>query len=506
MYARKPLTEDERAQVQERLEASFYNLDIYAEVEAHTPTQLNPARSGKQATGACPYDDCSGDHDGFIVWAELTSRGNHYMCRTCRRSGHILKLVMDIKHTTFLQACALLGIPNPYQEGDTPVQVKKPVSRVQRQDENAKAEVEMLHTLYPRMQHALKCERARAYLAQRAIPFDVAVSLGLGYIPPLADIKRTPELEKFSKWCDRIIFPLLTPDGQHGFIGRALAYWVLGMDENEHKEILKVHHINRYEKTNPAGYFHWQITQEDIDTLSLVEGPFDALACVAAGIHNVAAMVGTAINAEDIPLHIESVILSADADLAGQVAAKRLGKALKRKGIDVAICKPDRGNDWSEAYRLHGGEGLVALREILCAKVIPAESIQEQEIADTCIICGATVEYYTNDGKPYCAQHWGNKMTRDAALANPVVQEVIKLFNAKVTIDPPGYTIDDRVRELQLEAKQARLVEDKRMLAATPWYGNSGGLTHAQWHAIPKGKVWMSIVQRDPDACRRYGL
>jgi hypothetical protein len=88
----------------------------------------------------------------------------------------------------------------------------------------------------------------------------------------------------------------------------------------------------------------------------------------------------------------------------------------------------------------------------------------------------------------------------------PVVQEVIKLFNAKVTIDPPGYTIDDRVRELQLEAKQARLVEDKRMLAATPWYGNSGGLTHAQWHAIPKGKVWMSIVQRDPDACRRYGL
>src|SRR5690242_18760706 len=106
--------------VRERLEAAYYMLDIPAEVERQTGIRLHPvSRTGKQYGGACPYGDCSVDTDGFSVWPILTTRGRHYYCRGCRRSGDILKLVQDIKGLGFSDACRELGIPNPYLDGDS---------------------------------------------------------------------------------------------------------------------------------------------------------------------------------------------------------------------------------------------------------------------------------------------------------------------------------------------------------------------------------------------------
>src|SRR5579884_3656255 len=103
-------------EVRARLQAAYYNLDIYTEVEKHTSTRLYPARNGKQANGACPYDDCLADENGFIVWRELTDKDCHFYCRQCRRGGDIVKLVRDTNGWTFAQACQALVIPNPYQE------------------------------------------------------------------------------------------------------------------------------------------------------------------------------------------------------------------------------------------------------------------------------------------------------------------------------------------------------------------------------------------------------
>src|SRR5438270_2134987 len=93
----------------------FSSLDIIAEVERHTSTRLHPtSRTGKQFSGACPYDDCSVDTDGFTVWPHLTERGCHYYCRGCRRAGDIVKLIRDIRGYSFKQALDVLSIASPY--------------------------------------------------------------------------------------------------------------------------------------------------------------------------------------------------------------------------------------------------------------------------------------------------------------------------------------------------------------------------------------------------------
>lgn len=62
--------------------------------------------------------------------------------------------------------------------------------------------------------------------------------------------------------------------------------------------------------------------------------------------------------------------------------------------------------------------------------------------------------------------------------------------NCKVSVDPIGFSIDDRVKQFQEEW----LAKLRQQIRATPWSGNSGGLTEKQWKSIPKGKILQQII------------
>jgi len=399
--------------VRQRLESAYYMLDIPTEVERHTSTRLHSVTRGKQYGGACPFEDCSVDSDGFMVWPELTARGKHYYCRGCRRSGDILKLIQDIKGLGFTDACKELGIPNPYLDGDSSgilssYQVKR---RVQKAESWQLDELSYLNNIYPRTQLALRRDRARSYLAERAIPFELAQTQGLGYIPALLQIEHvTPELERFRRWCDRIIFPILTPKGEIGYCGRTLFLWEPGMDEDEHKKRLNDynlqmkeqygdkalwHQMPRWKYTYQQGFFNWQAVKE-FDTIVFVEGAFDALACMANGVSNVIPIGTTGLDASILPISVCNALMGLDVDGPGSKAAKDLSKGLRRKGIDVQICTPIDAKDWSAAYRISGMQGLKPLIETIGSICLCA----------TCLDLGLdTPAPYEFDGSMYCAIH-----------------------------------------------------------------------------------------------------
>lgn len=375
--------------VRERLEAAYSTLDIPAEIERHIGIRLHPvSRSGKQYGGACPYSDCSVDTDGFSVWPELTPRGRHYYCRGCKRSGDILKLVQDINGLSFSEACQVLGLPNPYLNGE---KAGKPFSKpqVKRRMPNGEQwqldELQSLYEMYPRAKLALRRDRARAYLEARAIPFDLAIEYGLGYIPALSEVSQvTPELKKLQRWCDRIIFPLLTPDERVAYCGRTLFLWEPGMDEDEHKRRIDAYNLQmkersaekalwyqmpRWKYTYQQGFFNWQATKT-FEEIAFVEGPFDVMACLASGVLNAVSIGTTGLDGNQLPLTISSVVLGLDMDGAGSRAAKSLATSLRRKGIDVEVCTPVNGKDWSAAYRLDGAQGLAPLVGAMAKRLV----------------------------------------------------------------------------------------------------------------------------------------
>lgn len=220
-------------------------------------------------------------------------------------------------------------------------------------------ELETLIALDGRMRARLEDERARAYLAARHIPLEVAQACGVGYIP--ADAKLAGHL---AKWRDRLIFPLGSPDGR-GYAGRSLWGWQPGMDENTHKALLEASQDapRRWEKTYPAGWLSYAALDGATDAV-IVEGPVDALALLTAGLRDapVLALVGTAGHAEWLPASVGAVALALDGDGPGRDAARKIAQELTEAGVIVRRCAPPvedgRGKDWAERWRLAEWDGV----------------------------------------------------------------------------------------------------------------------------------------------------
>lgn len=218
--------------------------------------------------------------------------------------------------------------------------------------------------------------RAQRYLNERGIPPAIALATGVGYLSRAAWEQALVSKEQqplLKRWIGRIIFPLGSPAGQ-GFIGRTLLQWEPGMDENAHKTLLEVPGApKRWLKTSPAGWFGFDSSGLCAERVVLVEGGFDRLALLAAGLpaSNVIALVGTAARpwwlTRTAP-QIKGVVLALDADNGGVQAMERLGDAFRQAGFVVSHCSPphDRwGKDWSERWRRLGPQSLWPLYEAL---------------------------------------------------------------------------------------------------------------------------------------------
>lgn len=229
-------------------------------------------------------------------------------------------------------------------------------------------EVTALADLVPSMRQALMTSRlARAYLDARGLPPTIAEAHGVGCLSrAICEQSHIPVTQRtlLTRWIGRIIFPLHSPDGP-GFIGRTLFHWKPGMDENIHKALLDQPGTpRRWIKTNPAGWFGFERPNDLAGQIVLVEGGFDRLALLAAGLpgNAVIALVGTAARPAWLVRaapQVRQAILALDADNGGLTAMERLADEFRRAGITVTLCPPPGdgwGKDWSERYRRLGSQ------------------------------------------------------------------------------------------------------------------------------------------------------
>lgn len=200
----------------------------------------------------------------------------------------------------------------------------------------------------------LTSRRAHLYLAERGIPVVLAQSSGMGYLSHAVWEQAGASLAaeqhtRLRRWIGRLLFPLHAPDGC-GFIGRTLVGWQPGMDENAHKVALEQFGMpRRWIKTNPAGWFGFAEPGRLSETLILVEGGFDRLALLAAGIPatSVIALVGTAARPAWLVQYapqVKRVVLALDADEGGTAAMERLAQECARTGLAATFCPPP--HDW----------------------------------------------------------------------------------------------------------------------------------------------------------------
>ncbi len=100
------------------------------------------------------------------------------------------------------------------------------------------------------------------------------------------------------------------------------------------------------------------------ETIILCEGYMDVIALHSAGFTNAVATLGTAITSEQARMmsrYTKKVIISYDADEAGQKAANRAIKLLSEVGLDVTILKVPGAKDPDEYIKTYGAEKFSSL-------------------------------------------------------------------------------------------------------------------------------------------------
>jgi DNA primase len=221
---------------------------------------------------------------------------------------------------------------------------------------------------------------ARAYLEQRRITREVAERFGLGWAPREIGVLRTylnslgfederlleaglliaPEegSEPRPRFRARLMFPIHDVAGHAvGFGGRLIA-------PGEPK-YLNSGESAVFSKGRLLYGLYWakQSIRKDERAL-LVEGYFDVVRLVAAGVESVVAPLGTALTEAQATLirrYSKSVYLLYDSDAAGVKASFRAADVLLRQGISVQLVTRPEGEDPDTFVSQHGAEKLEAL-------------------------------------------------------------------------------------------------------------------------------------------------
>lgn len=324
-------------------------------------------RVGTDYRGPCPFHQ--GKHRNFSV----SPRRRMFYCFVCHEGGDVFAFVQKHLGLEWPSAVRLIAGKAGVEVRETDSRRDGPDPREPLWEINAAAAEYFTRQLW----ESPAAADARAYLEKRRVPRRMADRFQLGFAPRDAKamrqhlealgfdeermlaagvlVVRESTGEIVPRFKGRLIFPILdTPGHVVGFGGRALG--------TEEPKYLNSAESPVFSKGKLLYGHHWARnairTQERV---ILVEGYFDVLRLVAAGIEPAVAPLGTALTDAQAALlrrATPNVFLCYDGDDAGLRATFRAGDELLRQGATVRVVSLPEGQDPDSFVEARGAAAL----------------------------------------------------------------------------------------------------------------------------------------------------
>ncbi len=323
-------------------------------------------RVGTSFRGPCPF------HQGKDANFSVSPKGG-YHCFVCHEKGDVFTFVQKRLGLDFVDAVKHVGAKAGVEVTEiSRDRAEGPDPRERFWEINAAAADFFSRALWGEAGVA-----ARDYLTGRDINRETAERFGLGFAPRDGGVLRA-HLESLGydsatlaaagllvvreegeeprpRFRNRLMFPIY--DSQ----GRVIAFGgrVIGPGEPKY---LNSPESPTFQKGSTLYGLNWakQAIRRD-ERVLLVEGYFDCVRLLMAGVESVVAPLGTALTdaqAELIRRLTTSVFLLYDSDKAGLTATFRAGDVLLRQGCKVHVVTLPEGEDPDTFVRHHGREGL----------------------------------------------------------------------------------------------------------------------------------------------------
>ncbi|MEO5818768.1 MAG: DNA primase [Gemmatimonadaceae bacterium] len=325
-------------------------------------------RQGADFRGPCPF------HQGTGRNFSVSPKKMMYHCFVCGESGNVFTYLMKRLGVDFPTAVRMVG-----EKSGIDVIVTKSGRADEKDTREPLWEVNGAAVEYFRQtlwEDDLGLS-ARRYLEEREISRELAEKIGMGFAPREIGLMRaylntlgfdddrlvetgllhTPDgsSEPRPRFRDRLIFPIYDVSSRVvGFGGR-----LLGPGEPKY---LNSAESPIFSKGKLLYGLNWakQAARRD-ERMLVVEGYFDAVRLIGAGIESVVAPMGTALTEDQAKLirrYTDRVYLLYDSDKAGLKATFRSGDELLAQGAAVQVVTLPDGEDPDTFVRTHGANGL----------------------------------------------------------------------------------------------------------------------------------------------------
>lgn len=326
-------------------------------------------RTGRNYIGLCPF------HNDKNPSFSVSQDKQIYKCFSCGEAGNVITFVMKNKNLQYIDALKYLAervnISLDLSNGRESSTITK------KKDILYRINIESARFFFKNL---TEDRVAKEYFSNRGIKDSTIRKFGLGYAKDgwhnlnyflknkgfkeeqLLEAGLVLKSEKkgniYDRFRNRVIFPVFDIKGNViGFGGRVL-------DDSKPKYLNSPETLIFQKGYNLYGLNFAIKEQVQEKYFIIVEGYMDCISLNQYGITNVVASLGTALTTHQARLlkrYADKVIISYDADIAGQTATLRGLEILKGAGLDVRVLIIPQGKDPDEFIRSNGKEAFLKL-------------------------------------------------------------------------------------------------------------------------------------------------
>lgn len=350
-------------------DAFLEQLRANTDIESVISPYVNLRRRGKNLVGLCPFHNEK--TPSFTVYPE---NGSFY-CFGCGVGGDVITFVRRMENLDYMEAVKQLadraGMALP-EDGYDDTLAKKRTAVLAANRAAAKFFHSQLFTEQGR--------QALDYFLDRGLAPETIRHFGLGFAPNdwrtlkrhlneqgfddvllesanlLRRSDKNGKVSYYDNFRNRVMFPIIDPRGNViAFGGRVL-------DDSKPKYI-NTSDTLVYKKSN--GVFALNFAKNGNDgKLIIAEGYMDVIALHQAGFTNAVACLGTALTKEQANLlsrYADTIVLSYDADEAGQKATARALGIFGTTGMEIKVLHLEGGKDPDEIIKNYGAQRFQAI-------------------------------------------------------------------------------------------------------------------------------------------------
>ncbi|MDO5139317.1 MAG: DNA primase [Oscillospiraceae bacterium] len=313
---------------------------------------------GRLYTGLCPFH--SEKTPSFTVYPNTQS----YYCFGCGNGGDVITFIKNYENLDYMDAVRLLadraGMQMPEDSTQDDSYRKKRILEANRQAAK----------FYFKNLNSESGREARKYLRRRGLSDETITRFGIGYAPDDWGLLRDYLISKGFKESElvdaslctigrngkpydffraRVMFPVIDVRGQVvAFSGRTMG--------SDTRKYVNTKDTPVFKKSKIL--FGMNLAKNaGTRRVILVEGQMDVITLHQAGFTDAVATLGTAITDEHalmLSRYVDEVLISYDADEAGQKATRRAIDTLRAAGIPTRVIQLEGGKDPDEIIREKG--------------------------------------------------------------------------------------------------------------------------------------------------------